>query len=99
MRDCLTRSRSRGESLGVIARTSAMQYKNTTKTIHQIGQELNVSYILEGSVRRASGCVRIAAQLIKVSDQTHLWAESYERNFGDILALQGDVAQAIARQI
>jgi len=87
------------ERLGVIARTSAIQYKNSTKTVHQIGQELNVSYILEGSVRRASGRVRIAAQLIQVCDQTHLWAESYERNTRDILALQNEVAQAIARQI
>ena len=87
------------ERLGVIARTSAMRYKNATKTAHQIGQELHVSHILEGSVRRASGRVRITAQLIQVSDQTHLWAESYERGVSDILALQSDVAQAIARQI
>jgi TolB-like protein/Flp pilus assembly protein TadD len=87
------------DRFGVIARTSAMQYKNSTKTVHQIGQELNVTHILEGSVRRARGRIRIAAQLIQVSDQTHLWAESYERNTGDILALQSDVAQAVARQI
>ena len=84
---------------GVIARTSAMQYKNSTKTVRQIGQELNVTHIVEGSVRRAGGRVRITAQLIQVSDQTHLWAESYERRTGDILALQNEVAQAIARQI
>jgi len=87
------------DRFGVIARTSAMRYKNSTKTIHQIGQELNVSHILEGSVRRASGRVRITAQLIQVSDQTHLWAESYERSSGDILALQSDVAEEVARQI
>jgi TolB-like protein len=87
------------DRLGVIARTSAMRYKNATKTAHQIGQELHVSHILEGSVRRASGRVRIAAQLIQVSDQTHLWAESYERGVTDTFALQSDVAQAIARQI
>jgi TolB-like protein/Flp pilus assembly protein TadD len=87
------------ESLGVIARTSAMQYKNTTKTIHQIGQELNVSHIVEGSVRRANNRVRIAAQLIQVSDQTHLWAESYERDLCHILQVQSDVARAIAAQI
>lgn len=87
------------ERLGVIARTSAMRYKNARKTAHQIGQELHVSHILEGSVRRAGGRVRIAAQLIQVSDQTHLWAESYERGVSDILALQSEVAQAIARQI
>ena len=80
--------------LGVIARTSAMHYKSTTKSILQIGRELKVTHILEGSVRRASGRARIAAQLIQVSDQSHLWAESYERDVGDILALQSDVAQA-----
>ena len=87
------------ERLGVIARTSAMKYKNTTKTVHQIGLELNVSHILEGSVRRAGSRVRIAAQLIQVCDQTHLWANSYEREVSDILALQSEVAQAIAHQI
>jgi len=87
------------ERLGVIARTSAMQYKSTTKKLRQIGRELNVSHILEGSFRRVGGRVRIAAQLIQVSDQTHVWAESYERGVSGILALQNDVAQAIARQI
>src|SRR5437016_10120296 len=87
------------EQLGVIARTSAMQYKSTTKTPQQIGRELGVSHLLEGSVRRAGGRVRITAQLIRVSDETHLWAESYERNLHDILALQVEVARAIARAI
>jgi TolB-like protein/Tfp pilus assembly protein PilF len=87
------------ERLGVIARTSAMRYKNATKTARQIGQELHVSHILEGSVRRAGGRVRIAAQLIQVRDQTHLWAESYEGGARDILTLQSEVAQAIARHI
>lgn len=87
------------ERLGVIARTSAMKYKSTDRTIHEIGRELNVAYVLEGSVRLAGGQVRIAAQLIQVSDQTHIWAESYQRGLGDILALQSQVAQAIARQI
>jgi len=85
--------------MGVIARTSAMQYKSTNKSVQQIGRELHVAYVLEGSVRRASDRVRIAAQLIQVSDQTHVWAEGYERNLGDILGLQSEVAQAIARQV
>lgn len=85
--------------LGVIARTSSMTYKSTDKTIEQIGRELNVSHILEGSVRRAGGRVRIAAQLIQVSDQTHLWAESYEAGLEDIFALQSRVARAVAGQI
>ena len=95
------------QRLGVIARTSAMKYKHTGKGIGQIGRELAVQYVLEGSVRlsraesrgRAGHRVRITAQLIQVSDQTHLWAESYERDLGDILALQSDVAQAIANEI
>ena len=87
------------EQLGVIARTSAMQYKSTTKTAQQIEQELAVSHLLEGSVRRSGERVRITAQLIRVSDATHLWAEGYERSLHDILALQAEVARAIAREI
>lgn len=87
------------ERLGVIARTSSMKYKSTGKTVAEIGRELEVSYVFEGSVRRAGDRVRVTAQLIQVSDQTHVWAESYERNFGDILSLQSDVARAIAREI
>jgi len=87
------------ERLGVIARTSAMQYKSTHKAADQIGRELGVAYLLEGSVRRAGDRVRVSAQLIQVRDQTHVWAESYERDLRDILALQSDVAQAIAQEI
>ena len=85
--------------LGVIARTSAMQYKGAKKDTRQIGRELGVDYILEGSVRREGDRVRITAQLIQVKDQTHLWAKDYDRNLRDILALQSDVAGAIAREI
>jgi TolB-like protein len=87
------------ERLGVIARTSAMKYKLTRKTVSEIGRELGVSYVVEGTVRRAGTRVRVTAQLIQVGDQTHLWAESYERHFDDILILQRDVAQAIAKEI
>jgi TolB-like protein/Flp pilus assembly protein TadD len=85
--------------LGVIARTSTMKYKFTSKSIQQIATELGVSFVLEGSVRRAASRVRIAAQLVRVSDQTHLWAQTYERDLGDILVVQNEVAQAIAKQI
>jgi TolB-like protein/DNA-binding winged helix-turn-helix (wHTH) protein/Tfp pilus assembly protein PilF len=85
--------------LGVIARTSAMQYKGAKKDTRQIGRELGVDYILEGSVRREGDRVRITAQLIQVKDQTHLWARDYDRNLREILALQSDVASAIAREI
>ncbi|HYL11379.1 MAG TPA: winged helix-turn-helix domain-containing protein [Candidatus Acidoferrales bacterium] len=87
------------QRLGVIARTSAMQYRSTGKSIQEIGRELGVSYILEGSVRRAGHRLRITAQLIQVRDESHLWAESYERRLGDILAVQDDVARAVAKEI
>ena len=87
------------ERLGVIARTSAMQFKSTTKSIEQIGQALGVSHVLEGSVRRAGERVRITAQLIRVSDESHLWAESFERALDDVLEVQAEVAQAVAREV
>ena len=87
------------EKLGVIARTSAMRYKGSHKSVRRIAQELGVAYLLEGSVLRAGRRVRITAQLIQVSDQTHLWARKYEREVGDILAIQSDVATAIAGEI
>src|SRR6202041_3324640 len=70
--------------LGVIARTSAMQYKDTKKDARQIGRELGVDYLMEGSVRRDGEQVRITAQLVQVKDQTHLWAQNYDRNLSDI---------------
>jgi len=85
--------------LGVIARTTAMQYKAAQKDARQIGRELGVDYLLEGSVRREGTRVRVAAQLIQVRDQSHQWAENYDRDLGDILAVQSDVAGAIAQQI
>jgi TolB-like protein/DNA-binding winged helix-turn-helix (wHTH) protein/Tfp pilus assembly protein PilF len=85
--------------LSVIARTSSMQYKDTKKDTHQIGRELGVDYLVEGSVRREAERVRITAQLIQVKDQTHLWGQDYDRNLNDILSLQNDVAGAIAREI
>jgi TolB-like protein/Flp pilus assembly protein TadD len=87
------------ERLGVIARTSAMQYKSTDKSVRQIGAELGVSHVLEGSVRRSGNRVRTAVQLIQVSDESHLWAESYERNLGDLLTLQFEVAEAVSKEI
>lgn len=85
--------------LGVIARTSAMQYKATTKRVDQIGRELGVGYVLEGSVRRSAGRVRITAQLVHVTDQTPLWSETYERDFADIFAIQEEVSGRIARSL
>src|SRR6266446_5246599 len=87
------------QRLGVIARTSAMQYKRTTKGIDQIGRELGVDYIVEGAVRRDGSRVRITAQLIRVSDQTHAWAHAYERQLQDVLLLQSELASAIAAEV
>jgi tetratricopeptide (TPR) repeat protein len=87
------------ERLGVIARTSAMLYKNAQKSAPQICRELSADYLLEGSVRRAGNRARITAQMIQCTDQTHVWAGNSERDLGDILALQGEVAQGIAQNI
>ena len=87
------------DQLGVIARTSAMAYKHTTKTVSEIGRDLGVDYILEGSVRREGKRVRISAQLIRVKDQTHLWAENYDREFEDFLGVQNDIGYAISREV
>ena len=86
--------------LGVIARTSAMAYKHTDKTAGQIGRELGVDYILEGSVRREGRRARISAQLIRVSDQTHLWAQNYDaRDLNDLIEVQNAIGRAIADQV
>jgi len=92
-------SRLNAERLGVIARTSSMRYKSAKKTIAELGRELGVSHVLEGSVRRAGDRVRVTAQLIQVADQTHAWAQSYDRHSADVLRLQRDLAEAIAREI
>jgi TolB-like protein len=85
--------------LGVIARTSSMAYKQTDKSVAQIGHELSVDYVLEGSVRRDGERVRITAQLIRVQDQIHLWAENYDRQLPGILDIHGEIGAAIADQV
>src|SRR5713101_2715881 len=85
--------------LRVISRTSTTHYKGTRKTIPEIARELNVDAVVEGSVGRSANKVRIRAQLIRAMPEEHLWAESYERDLPDVLALQRDVAKAIASEI
>jgi TolB-like protein/DNA-binding winged helix-turn-helix (wHTH) protein len=85
--------------LGVIARTSAMSYKHSSKAVDQIGRELGVNYILEGSARREGGKARIAAQLIQVGDQSHVWAAEYDREMQSVLQLQSEVADAIGNEV
>jgi TolB-like protein/DNA-binding winged helix-turn-helix (wHTH) protein/Tfp pilus assembly protein PilF len=86
-------------ALRVISRTSAMVYKGARKPLPQIARELNVDAVVEGTVLRSGDQVRITAQLIQAADDKHLWAESYEGNLRDTLALQNKVAGAIAEQI
>ena len=85
--------------LGVIARTSSVHYKNTSKRADQIGRELGVDFLLESSVRRTGDRIRIAAQLIDVASQTHVWAEQTDHEMRDIVELQRDIAAAITRRI
>ena len=81
--------------LRVIARTSVMQYKATTKAVSQIGTELGVSAVLEGSVRRAGNRLRITAQLIDAGSQGHLWAKSFDRELDDVFAVQTEIARQV----
>ena len=85
--------------LGVIARTSVAQYANSRKAIDQIGRDLNVDYVLDGAVRQGGGRFRITVALIKVSDQTQLWVETYQPKMGDILTLQEDVARKVSEAL
>ena len=87
------------EHLGVIARTSVMLYKNNPKPLAQVGRELGVQYLLEGSVRRDTEKLRVTAQLIAVSDQTHLWAGDYDRPASGMLAVQQEITQEIADEL
>jgi TolB-like protein/Tfp pilus assembly protein PilF len=99
MTEELTTDLAKIGGLRVISRTSAMQYKGTKKSLPEIGRELNVDSVLEGSVLRAGDRVRITAQLIRASTDEHLWAETYDRDLKDVLPLQGEVARTIASQI
>jgi TolB-like protein/Flp pilus assembly protein TadD len=84
--------------LGVIARTSVMRYKKTEKPIAEIGRELRVDYVLEGSVRQAEKRVRVTAQLIRVSDEVHVWAESYDREGPDVIGIERQIARRVAEE-
>src|SRR5271157_4917866 len=87
------------QHLGVIARTSSMQYKGAKKGAAQVARELGVDYLLEGSVRRSDQRVRVTAQLIQASDETHLWAADFDRDLIEVLKLQSDIALAISSKI
>jgi TolB-like protein/DNA-binding winged helix-turn-helix (wHTH) protein len=89
----------KSSALRVISRTSVMQYKGTKKAVQEIARELNVDAVLEGTVLRAGNHLRITANLVQSSPETHLWAETYDSENGDILGVQRRVAASVAREI
>ncbi len=99
MTEALITSLAKIKALRIISRTSVMQYKGVRKSLPQIARELNVDAVIEGSVIREGQRVRITAQLIEASTDQHLWAESYERDFRDVLSLQSAIAREIAGQV
>jgi eukaryotic-like serine/threonine-protein kinase len=99
MTEELIASVSQISALRVISRTSVMQYKAAKRPLPEIARALNVDAVVEGSVLRSGDSVRITAQLIDAKSDRHLWAKSYQRDLRDVLALQGEVARAIAREV
>jgi TolB-like protein/DNA-binding winged helix-turn-helix (wHTH) protein/Flp pilus assembly protein TadD len=99
MTDELITDLAKVSALRVVSRTSVMPYKGTKKSLPEIARELKVDGIIEGSVTRSGQRVRITAQLLYGPTDKHLWADTYERNLGDVLSLQSEVAQAIAQQV
>ena len=99
MTDELITALAKISALRVVSRTSTMQYQGTKKPLTEIARELNVDALVEGTVLRSQGRVRITAQLIRASPEQHLWAEHYEGTLDEVLTLQNTVAQAVARAI
>jgi len=99
MTDTLITNLSKIDTLRVTSRTSVMHYKRTEKTLPEIAKELNVDGIIEGSVMRSGTRVRITAQLLQARTDRHLWADTYDRDLGDVLKLQSEVAEAVAQQV
>jgi TolB-like protein/DNA-binding winged helix-turn-helix (wHTH) protein/Tfp pilus assembly protein PilF len=87
------------QQLSVIARTSSMAYKNTNKTITQIAGDLGVDYVLETSLRQSTDRLRFTAQLIRTKDQAHIWAQEYDKNQGDLIAIQDEIGRTVAAQV
>ncbi len=86
--------------LKVISRTSVMQYRNAdTRNLREIGKQLGVAHVLEGSVQRAANKIRVNAQLIDARNDAHLWAQTYDRDLADVFAIQSEIAQTIAEQL
>ena len=85
--------------LAVIARTSVMGYKGTTKKVKEISKELEVGSVLEGSVRKAGNRVRVTAQLIDAATESHLWAQNYDRQLEDVFAIQSEIAEKVSGEL
>jgi len=99
MTEALITDLGKVSALRVISRTSVMRYKDTKKPLPEIARELQVDALVEGSVARSGDRLRITANLIQASPEKHIWAETYERNLSDVIALQNDVARTITQQI
>jgi TolB-like protein/DNA-binding winged helix-turn-helix (wHTH) protein/Tfp pilus assembly protein PilF len=99
MSEALTTELSKLGALRVISQTSSMQYKDASRMLPRIAEELGVDLVIEGSVRREGNRIRITVQLIEAATDSHLWAESYQREIGSVLTVVDDVARAVARQI
>jgi len=99
MTEALITSLAKIGALRVVSRTSVMQYKGVRKSLRDIALELQVDGVVEGTVQRSGERLRISAQLIHAPTDTHLWAESYDRDLRDVLALQSEVSRAIAREV
>jgi len=99
MTEQLTTDLGKISALRVISRTSVMRYKGTTKPLGEIARELNVDAVVEGTVARSGSHFRITANLVQASPEKHLWAETYEGEIGNAVAMQGEIARAVAREI
>jgi adenylate cyclase len=99
MTEELITSLSAVRQLAVIARTSVMKYKGSQKGASEVGKELNAGSLIEGSVRKAGNRVRITAQLIDTSTESHLWAQNYDRELADVFAIQSEIAEKVAGEL
>jgi TolB-like protein/class 3 adenylate cyclase/Tfp pilus assembly protein PilF len=99
IQDDILTALSKVSDLKVISRSSVMRYRDKVRNIREIGKELGVAHLLEGSVRRANDKIRIAAQLIDARNDLHVWAEDYDRDLADVFAIQSEVAEKIVAQL
>jgi len=99
IQDDILTALSKVSDLKVISRSSVMRYRDRTKNMREIGQELRVAYLLEGSVRRSNDKIRVTAQLVDARNDVHVWAENYDRDLADVFAIQSELAQKIVGQL